>query len=349
MPRSPDGLIGGPWWAWSCLQVEVALLASFMLSAVAELRAMFFRTATSSCALTPLAHWQVLATEAALVVNSSFYFLALVASGEVDGPSRAVRAITANLTFLVLSVITGQRAAGFFAEAAPATILPPEAACLIAAIYMILCAVASTLMSVYGLSFTGFEVVLCCALVAHASSFAATASEANLPAAVFTLQTMTITDSFLLFMACFTASNGFLKQGPVATLICTAIALTSSIAGFCLVIASAPWQHDEPCLDPPLLPAALLLQTETGASLHLLLVPERFRRGGLGCTVVSWLLSLVCITAIAAQIKSSSEPKSRPQEKSRWTAEATVALLADPARQVDEGAFARNASPQDVA
>ncbi len=327
--------------------MEVALLASFFFSALAEVRALFFRTTTSSCALVPLAHWQVLAMEAALVVNSSFTFLALVASGEVDGTSRAVRAITANLTFLALSVITGQRAAGFFAEAAPATIFTPEAACLIAAMYMLLCVVASTLMSVHGLSCTGLEVVLCCALVAHASSFAATAVETNLPAAVFTLQAMTITDSFLLFMACFTASNGFLKQGPAAMLICTAVALTSSIAAFCLVIESAPWQHDEPCLGPPMLSAALSLQRGTGAS--LMLVPERFRRGGLGCTVVSWLLSLVCITAIAMQIKSSSEPKSRPLGKLRWAAEAAVALLADPERQVDEGALARNASPQDVA
>ena len=310
--------------SWPVPQAEAALLASFALSAWAELAAIGVATSPAYARAAPA---QVLAAEAALVVTSSFMFFAVIASGPADDKSRAVLMTALNLTFLVLSVITGHRATAFAAEAAPApaALLAPEAACVIAASYKALGVVMSVLMSVYGLSRSGFKVALCCAFVAHASCFSITDSEDSLPAAVLTLQTLLITDSFLLFVGCFTASSGLANQAAYATLLCVVTALTSSIAAFLLVLASVQWQDDVPRLDLPVLPTSLSLQTRTGAKLHLLHVPERFRRRGLGCTVASWLLSLVCLAVIAAQVKGSSEPGSRHPK-----AAAEVPVRVDP-------------------
>jgi hypothetical protein len=327
--------------SWPVPEAEAALLASFALSAWAELGALGVATSPTYA---PAAPAQVLAAEAALVVTSSFMFLAVVASGPADDKSRAVLMTALNLTFLVLSMIGGHRAAAFPAEAAPATLLAPEAACVIAASYMALGVAMSVLMSVYdGLSRSGFKVALCCAFVAHASCFSITDSEESLPAAVLTLQTLLITDSFLLFVGCFTASSGLENQAAYATLLCIGTALTSSIAAYLLVLASVQWQHYVPRLDLPVLPASLSLQTGTGAKLHLLRVPERFRRRGLGCTVASWALSLACMVVIAAQSKGSSKPGSR-QPKSRRSA-AEVPVRVGPAPLFEDEAHAQRAVP----
>jgi hypothetical protein len=306
-------------------QAEAALLASFALSVWAELTALGSATSPTYALAAP-AQW--VAAEGLLVVTDSFMFLSLIASGPADDKSRAFVKTALNLTFLLLSMITGHRAAAFAAARCEAA-LAPEAAYVVAASYMALGVVMSVLMSVYGLSRSGFKVVLCCALVAHAASCVSFTYSDSLPTAVLTLQTLLMTDSFLLFVVCITASSGLANQAAYVTLLCVVTALTSGIAAFLLVLASVQWQDDISRLDLPVLPASLSLQTGTGAKLHLLRVPERFLRCGLGCTVASWLMSLACLAVIAAQVKGSSESGSR-QPKSHSAAEVPVRVDAAP-------------------